>query len=204
MADGVVVVAGIFPPGSVVVLTKMEGDYVLRPEGGEEVARRLVDDNGNVGFDSLEVGERYFASGYVGGYPVDVRCHGVDAEAPDHELAQAPVQPETPKIGTQEAVVPPVPPEAPDEALEVGVAAAAEAALPPPPPPPEPAPAAGEAPAQTEQTPPEQPPAEGQPGPEAAEPAASAAEPAAAEAPAEAPAEAAPAEAPPAESPPAS
>jgi len=124
---GVAVVAGIFPPASVVVLRRVTSEAVLRPEGGEEIERRLVDENGNVGFSGLIAGERYFASGYVDGFPIDVRCRAVDSEAPDSELAQAPIKAAVPKTGYDSTNAPAPPPAAPDEALEAGVPVQAQA-----------------------------------------------------------------------------
>jgi nicotinate-nucleotide--dimethylbenzimidazole phosphoribosyltransferase len=128
--EGVAVIAGIFPPGSVVRLTHVPDETVLRPEGGDEVERRIVDDNGNVGFADLEVGERYFASGYVSGFPVDVRVTGTDVNDVGN-FTQPPVQSTLPAIGTQQEKQEPERPAVPDESLEVGVPEAALAQLPP-------------------------------------------------------------------------
>jgi hypothetical protein len=119
--SGVVVVAGVFPPGSEVELFKIVGEHVLRPEGSESCGRRLVDENGNVGFDGVEVGSSYIMRGYVAGNYTIVRARGVDAAAPNSELAQPPIQPVTPVVGTQEAKDPPVPPAPPADAAELPV-----------------------------------------------------------------------------------
>lgn len=101
MSDGVVVVAGIFPVGSVVTLTKVPAD-AQRSEGGEEVGRRIVDTDGNVGWDALEIGGQYLVDGYVEGFPVTVRTKATDVSEPSNELSQAPSQPVPQMIGSQE------------------------------------------------------------------------------------------------------
>jgi hypothetical protein len=126
--DGVVLVAGVFQPGSVVTLSQVEDEAVLRPEAHQAVGRRLVDENGNVGFDGLEVGARYFASGYVNGVYVLVRLIGVEAGAPSSELQQAPIAASPQPVGTQEKVQPDPAPAAPSTPLPVGVPAAADPA----------------------------------------------------------------------------
>lgn len=128
--DGVVVVAGVFTPGSVVRLFAVADESVLRVEGKDAIASRIVDGAGNVGFDGLEVGGRYFVEGYVAGSYTLVRVRGVDAAAPDSELQQAPIQAVPQPVGTQERVVVDPPPAAPDESLETGIPVTAEPANP--------------------------------------------------------------------------
>lgn len=125
MADGVVVIAGLFQPGSVVTLTRTAQD-VFRAEGGVEVSKRIVDDNGLVGWDELDVGAQYVASGYVNGWPVEQPVKATDAEHQSNDLNQAPPVDKPASIGTQEeppAEVAPLPP-APVEGeapIETGV-----------------------------------------------------------------------------------
>lgn len=126
--SGVVVVAGVFPPGSVVTLIQVPDETVLRPEGHDTVGTRLVDEFGNVGFDGLTIGDRFFARGYVNGNYTLVRCRAVDADAPDSELIQPPIGPSPQNVGTQEARVVDPAPEAP-AGLETGVPEAAAGAL---------------------------------------------------------------------------
>ena len=130
MAEGVVVVAGVFPAGSVVGLFHVGSERVLRPEPHQLVEERVVDERGNVGFDGLEVGGRYFAAGYVNGVYELVRLVGQDAAAPAAtELQQPPAGPTPQPVGTQERVEPaPVP--AVPAGLAVGVPAAADPANP--------------------------------------------------------------------------
>lgn len=121
MSDGVVVVAGIFPQGSVVTLTKVANEGVQRSEGGEEVGRRQVDADGNVGWDGLEVGACYLVDGYAEGYPVTVRAKATDVAEQSNDLSQAPPAPPPVTIGTQQAPAPVVLPEPSAEELPVGV-----------------------------------------------------------------------------------
>jgi hypothetical protein len=68
---------GRFRPGTRVRLVKVDGPHVLRPGPGDEtVATEKVDDDGCLSFKGLEVGERYFAVGYIDGQPVEVRLTG--------------------------------------------------------------------------------------------------------------------------------
>lgn len=128
--DCVVVVAGVFTPGSVVRLFAVADESVLRVEGKDAVASRIVDGAGNVGFDGLEVGGRYFVEGYVAGSYTLVRVRGVDAAAPDSELQQAPIRAVPQPVGTQEAKIVDPAPAVPDESLETGIPVTAEAANP--------------------------------------------------------------------------
>jgi hypothetical protein len=128
--DGVVVVAGQFPAGSVVRLVRVADERVLRAEGGEEVDVRIVDAAGNVGFDQgIAVGDRFFAVGYAGGVPLEVRCTGQDADEVGATRLQPPIQPVQGTIGTQSApqqVPAPLPPA--DTSIATGMAPAAAAA----------------------------------------------------------------------------
>ncbi len=130
MSDGVVVVAGVFQPGSVVSLVEVESESVMRPGEIGAIEQRLVDDNGNVGFEGLDVGGRYFVTGYVNGYYVALRAVGTDVSSPDSPLMQAPVGNSPANIGTQnapEVVVASEP--ATSEELEVGVPEALQTIL---------------------------------------------------------------------------
>lgn len=93
---GRVVLNGRFSPGERVRLIKVDGPGVLRPpDGAEAVASGRVDENGQVVFDKgVEVGGRYFVSGYHHGQPLDVRITGRAADDPNVILADAPVQAE--------------------------------------------------------------------------------------------------------------
>jgi hypothetical protein len=111
---GVIVVSKVFPPGERVTLTHVADESVLRPEGGEKIEERVVDANGDVGFDGLEAGERYFVSGHIAGNPTDVRATAVElGEAP--VLAQPSVTPEAATVGTQETKTTTAPPAAQPE-----------------------------------------------------------------------------------------
>lgn len=126
--SGVVVVAGVYPPGSVVDLIGVPDEAVLRPEGHDIVASRIVDEFGNVGFDGLSVGARFFCRGYVAGNYTLVRCRAIDAAAPDSQLIQPPIAPTPQNVGTQEQLAKEAAPHKP-EGLETGVPEAAAAAL---------------------------------------------------------------------------
>lgn len=74
---GRVALSGRFKPGSVVRLVKVAGEHVLRSEGGEEVDKKRVGEDGRVVFASgVEVGARYFIVGRVNGEPLEVRARG--------------------------------------------------------------------------------------------------------------------------------
>jgi hypothetical protein len=74
---GTVRLSGRFTPGSQVRLTKSAGPHQMRPgPGDEEVDVQTVDDDGTLEFTGTEPGERYFASGYVNGQPVEARLTG--------------------------------------------------------------------------------------------------------------------------------
>lgn len=99
---GVVVIAGVYPPGSVVGLYRLADERVLAPSGGELVGRAIVDEASIVGWDGLETGFKYVSEGYVAGNYVTVRATATDAEAPSMELAQPPLLTKAGSIGTQE------------------------------------------------------------------------------------------------------
>jgi hypothetical protein len=68
---------GRFPPGTRVRLTKSAGPHQMRPgPGDEEVDAQTVDDDGTLEFSGTEPGERYFATGYVRGQPIEARLTG--------------------------------------------------------------------------------------------------------------------------------
>lgn len=117
---GVVTLAGLFPAGSVVDLVAVEDERVLRAEGGELAGRRVVDAAGNVGFAGLRIGNRFIATGYRDGRPLEVRCTAVDEAAPSAEIAQPPVGNAPVIVGTQNQTVTDPPPAAP-VGLGVGV-----------------------------------------------------------------------------------
>jgi hypothetical protein len=104
--EGCVVVAGIFPTGTVCRCVKAAGPEVLRPEGGELMDTRTVDDAGFVGFVGLEVGSSYFVSAYVNGEPVDIRVKGRTVTDLNEFLSQAPVDEVVPAVGVSETKVP--------------------------------------------------------------------------------------------------
>lgn len=91
--QGKVRLNGRFPSGAVVRLVKVEGPHVMRASNAEVVDTQTVGEDGSVEF-SAEVGERYFATGYVDGQPVEVRLTGREASDVNSELAQAPVRPD--------------------------------------------------------------------------------------------------------------
>lgn len=123
---GVVVVAGRFPSGSVVELWQVADERELRAEAGTRVGMRIVDENGLVGFDGLEVGARFFACGYINGSPEEVRCTAQPADGSSSVLAQPPVQATSQTFSNGDPVKADVP-EAPP-GVEVGVAVGAQTA----------------------------------------------------------------------------
>jgi hypothetical protein len=95
---GQATIRGRFAPGSVVTLTKVAGEHVLRPEGGEDVGtgevKRNSDGVAEVKFSGLEVGARYIAHGISEGAPVQVRVRGRKANDPSEVLEQPPIGPD--------------------------------------------------------------------------------------------------------------
>jgi hypothetical protein len=92
MAKGKTTLRGRFPRGTVVRLVEVQDASVLRSEGAEEVDVQTVDDDGEVTF-STDVGQRYIATAYVNGQPLEVRVTG--RESDDETLfGQPPIQPD--------------------------------------------------------------------------------------------------------------
>lgn len=96
--SGQVKVVGRFPAGEIVALVKVAGEHVLRAAGGQTITRKKVDENGEVLFDKdVELGARYFVTGYADGRPVEVRATGI-TEDDASELRQAPIGPDVRKF----------------------------------------------------------------------------------------------------------
>lgn len=100
-AAGQVTLRGRFSPGDVVKLTRVAGEHVLRPEGGEEIEVQSVGeekDAPRVGFvrfsKGVEVGARYFVHGLHEGTPLEVRVRGRAKDDPEEVLSQAPILPD--------------------------------------------------------------------------------------------------------------
>jgi hypothetical protein len=120
---GFLVLAGLFEPGTVVELFEVTDEATLRVENEQLVGKRLADARGSVGFDGLEVGQRYIARGKdVYGHPVEERARGL-AQDEGTELAQEPIRPVPQNVGTQEAPEPKQPAAEPDAILHTGVPA---------------------------------------------------------------------------------
>jgi hypothetical protein len=94
MATAQARLAGRFPPGTEVTLVEVGSAAVARAEGGREVDRQTVGDDGVVTFSKgVEVGGRYFAVGDVPPGPRrEVRIRGNVGE--DAVNGQAPIQPD--------------------------------------------------------------------------------------------------------------
>lgn len=91
-SKGQVTLRGRFPSGSVVKLVKVKHEGVLRAAGGKEIATGTVGDDGSVTFGKdVEVGGRYFVTGYVDGFPLEVRARGGKAGDESAVLSQPPV-----------------------------------------------------------------------------------------------------------------
>jgi len=120
---GFVVLAGLFEPGTSVSLYTAP-DGVLRANGEGLTGRRLADKDGTVGFDGLQVGERYIASGFdVYGNPLELACRALSAQD-GNEVAQPPIRPDLRgPVGTAERRPEPEPVGAPDAILHTGVPA---------------------------------------------------------------------------------
>jgi hypothetical protein len=73
MAKGSVKLAGRFRPGTRVRYVKVDGPHVLRAPEGADSKDGEVDDNGEVEFTGLEVGERGFIVGNIDGQPREAR-----------------------------------------------------------------------------------------------------------------------------------
>jgi hypothetical protein len=94
---GQVTLRGRFSKGSVVTLTKVAGEHTLRPQGGEDVATKTVEEKDGasfVQFTGVEEGARYIVHGINDGSPLEVRARGRAADDDSEVLAQAPVQPD--------------------------------------------------------------------------------------------------------------
>src|SRR4051794_17534814 len=91
MASGQARLAGRFSPGTEVRLVEVDSEATLRAEGGTEVDRQTVGDDGVVTFKKgVNVGGRYFAVGdNPPGPPLEVRLRGNVGE--DAVNGQAPI-----------------------------------------------------------------------------------------------------------------
>lgn len=119
--NGYVVLVGQFEPGSVVTLHSVAGEGVFRAEGAPIVGQRVVDSNEAIGFDGLNVGDRYIAAGYTRGEYREISLTAHDPEGPV-EFMQQPVQPNPTSLGTQGTRVRNAPGGEPaDDTLEVGL-----------------------------------------------------------------------------------
>lgn len=118
--NGIVVVVGLFEPGCVVELVGREvGEF--RPGAGAALFdRRVVDEDGEVGFAGLEPGALFFVTGYAAGRLQLVRCVARDP-ALGVTLLQPPVQPQLTTQGPDSTVAPVVAPAATGDADELGV-----------------------------------------------------------------------------------
>lgn len=91
-SNGQVTLNGRFSAGTVVRLVEVDGDHVMRSEGGREVDTKRVDSDGRVQFKSgVKVGARYFVVGIQQGSPLEVPVRGNTA---DGDVVQAPIQPD--------------------------------------------------------------------------------------------------------------
>src|SRR3954447_24472898 len=94
-SNGQVTLNGRFSPGTIVRLVEVDGDHVMRSEGGREVDTKRVDEDGRVQFKSgVEVGARYFVGGIQQGFPLEVPVRGNTAADDNAVLVQPPVQPD--------------------------------------------------------------------------------------------------------------
>jgi hypothetical protein len=103
--SGQVTLRGRFSPGSLVTLTKVAGEHVLRPEGGEQIEVKTVGEEegaprvGYVRFSKgVEPGARYIIHGLEGGVPLEVRIRGRTKDDPAEVLEQPPVQPDRTRL----------------------------------------------------------------------------------------------------------
>jgi len=108
--EGCVVVAGVFPAGTVCTLVKVPDETVLRSEGGEVKGVRTADASGLVGFDGMGPGDCFFVTGYVNGEYLEVRAKGRTAQEVNEFLSQPPVQPSLVVVGTQQETLKETPP----------------------------------------------------------------------------------------------
>lgn len=82
-------------------LTRVAGEHVLRPGGGEEIeVKTVTEEDGapRVGFvrfsKGVEVGARYFIHGLVDGRPLEVRARGRAKDDPNEVFEQPPIAPD--------------------------------------------------------------------------------------------------------------
>lgn len=121
MSDGVIVIAGVFEPGSVVSLVPRPDENHLRA-GDFPIDKRVADENGDVGFAGLDVGDLFFVCGYKtdGYYEMRVQAHAPDDV--QHGLAQpSDGKPEPLKVGIHSVPASDPPPAQPAAGHEVGV-----------------------------------------------------------------------------------
>ena len=115
--NGIVVVCGIFEPGSVVELVE-RGPRDVRPGGSSAVrGRRTVDGEGEVGFAGLIPGDLFFVTGYVDGEFRPIRCVAQDPSS-SMTLLQPPEQALPGQQGTAQTPVVEEPPAEPATATE--------------------------------------------------------------------------------------
>lgn len=129
--SGVLVVPGVFTPGSTVEIHHARNDRTLRIGAEtEKLGQRIVGEDGNVGWDDLQAGERYFVTGYVDGVYTQINARATDGAKPS--TRQAPPSAVPLRVGTQGAEQDIPEPQAPENAseLQTGVAAGALDALP--------------------------------------------------------------------------
>jgi hypothetical protein len=91
--------SGRFTPGSQVRLTKAAGPHQMRPgPADEEIDVQTVDDDGTLEFSGTEPGERYFATGYVRGQPVEARLTGREDPEDSFLAGYEPIRTERQKL----------------------------------------------------------------------------------------------------------
>jgi hypothetical protein len=96
--SGQVTLRGRFSEGSVVTLTRVDGEHTLRPQGGEDIETKTVEGRDGVSFvqftRGVEVGARYFIHGINDGSPLEIRARGGERDDESAVLAQPPIQPD--------------------------------------------------------------------------------------------------------------
>lgn len=96
----------------------------LRSEHGELVDKRIVGEDGTIGFSGLDTSKRYFVRGYQRGKPLEVRARALTGEEAS-ELGQSPILADyNQPVGTQEEVIKEPPPSPPEEELGTGIQSA--------------------------------------------------------------------------------
>ncbi len=97
-SKGQVTLRGRFSKGSIVTLTRVAGEHVLRPEGGEDIETKTVSEKNGVSevqfSTGVEVGARYFIHGLEDGVPIVLRARGRSAEDDSETLSQPPIKPD--------------------------------------------------------------------------------------------------------------